>query len=121
MNTGWLSKLMMRPAFASFRRILLEKRFMYGPRINIHVCGNKEIKGKCRLQRPKRRCLRLSASVAMSRRGTFAAIKIIGGDLKVALDPKDSVGVIDSYFPDADFLSSLSGSTAMWTSCAAAA
>jgi UDP-N-acetyl-2-amino-2-deoxyglucuronate dehydrogenase len=33
----------------------------------------------------------------------LAAIKIIGGDLKVALDPKDSVGVIDSYFPDADF------------------
>ncbi|MEW6451014.1 MAG: Gfo/Idh/MocA family oxidoreductase [Pseudomonadota bacterium] len=31
------------------------------------------------------------------------AIKAIGGDLKVAFDPKDSVGVIDSYFPDASF------------------
>ena len=31
------------------------------------------------------------------------AIRDVGGDLKVALDPKDSVGVIDSYFPDARF------------------
>lgn len=31
------------------------------------------------------------------------AIKEIGGDLKVALDPSDSVGVMDSYFPDARF------------------
>ncbi len=31
------------------------------------------------------------------------AIKAIGGDLKVAFDPNDSVGVIDSYFPDASF------------------
>jgi UDP-N-acetyl-2-amino-2-deoxyglucuronate dehydrogenase len=31
------------------------------------------------------------------------AIKAVGGDLKVALDPKDSVGVIDSYFPGARF------------------
>ncbi len=31
------------------------------------------------------------------------AIKEVGGDLKVALDPKDSVGIIDSYFPDARF------------------
>jgi UDP-N-acetyl-2-amino-2-deoxyglucuronate dehydrogenase len=31
------------------------------------------------------------------------AIKDVGGDLKVAFDPNDSVGVIDSYFPDADF------------------
>ena len=31
------------------------------------------------------------------------AIKDVGGDIKVAFDPKDSVGVIDSYFPDARF------------------
>ena len=31
------------------------------------------------------------------------AIKAISGDLKVAYDPNDSVGVIDSYFPDAHF------------------
>jgi UDP-N-acetyl-2-amino-2-deoxyglucuronate dehydrogenase len=31
------------------------------------------------------------------------AIKEVGGDLVVALDPSDSVGVIDSYFPDARF------------------
>ncbi len=31
------------------------------------------------------------------------AIKAIGGALKVAVDPKDSVGILDNYFPDADF------------------
>ena len=31
------------------------------------------------------------------------AIKAISGDLKVAYDPNDSVGVIDGYFPDAHF------------------
>jgi UDP-N-acetyl-2-amino-2-deoxyglucuronate dehydrogenase len=31
------------------------------------------------------------------------AIKTVGGDLKVAFDPNDSVGVIDNYFPDASF------------------
>lgn len=31
------------------------------------------------------------------------AIRSVGGDLKVAYDPNDSVGVIDSYFPDAHF------------------
>jgi len=31
------------------------------------------------------------------------AIKAIGGDLKVAFDPNDSVGIIDSSFPDAHF------------------
>jgi UDP-N-acetyl-2-amino-2-deoxyglucuronate dehydrogenase len=31
------------------------------------------------------------------------AIKALGGDLRVAFDPNDSVGVIDSYFPDAHF------------------
>ncbi len=31
------------------------------------------------------------------------AIKETGNSLVVALDPRDSVGVIDSYFPDADF------------------
>jgi len=31
------------------------------------------------------------------------AIQAIGGDLKVAYDPNDSVGILDSYFPDAHF------------------
>jgi UDP-N-acetyl-2-amino-2-deoxyglucuronate dehydrogenase len=31
------------------------------------------------------------------------AIKAVGGDLKVAFDPNDSVGIIDAYFPDAHF------------------
>lgn len=31
------------------------------------------------------------------------AIKDVGGDLRVALDPSDSVGVIDSHFPQARF------------------
>lgn len=31
------------------------------------------------------------------------AIKAVGGKLVAALDPNDSVGVIDSYFPDASF------------------
>lgn len=31
------------------------------------------------------------------------AIRDVGGDLQVALDPKDSVGILDSYFPDARF------------------
>ena len=31
------------------------------------------------------------------------AIRDVGGDLKAALDPADSVGIIDSYFPDARF------------------
>src|ERR1051325_4434130 len=31
------------------------------------------------------------------------AIRDVGGDLKVALDPNDSVGVLDSYFPSTRF------------------
>jgi UDP-N-acetyl-2-amino-2-deoxyglucuronate dehydrogenase len=31
------------------------------------------------------------------------AIKDVGGDLKVALDPNDSVGILDSFFPDTRF------------------
>jgi UDP-N-acetyl-2-amino-2-deoxyglucuronate dehydrogenase len=31
------------------------------------------------------------------------AIKAVGGDLKVAFDPNDSVGILDSNFPDAHF------------------
>jgi UDP-N-acetyl-2-amino-2-deoxyglucuronate dehydrogenase len=31
------------------------------------------------------------------------AIKAVGGDLKAALDPADSVGILDSYFPEARF------------------
>jgi UDP-N-acetyl-2-amino-2-deoxyglucuronate dehydrogenase len=31
------------------------------------------------------------------------AIKAVGGDLKVAFDPNDSVGVLDGHFPDAHF------------------
>jgi UDP-N-acetyl-2-amino-2-deoxyglucuronate dehydrogenase len=33
----------------------------------------------------------------------MAAIKSVGGVLLAAIDPKDSVGMIDSYFPDAHF------------------
>ncbi|GGE34917.1 oxidoreductase [Agaricicola taiwanensis] len=31
------------------------------------------------------------------------AIKAVGGNMRVAFDPNDSVGIIDSYFPDAHF------------------
>jgi UDP-N-acetyl-2-amino-2-deoxyglucuronate dehydrogenase len=31
------------------------------------------------------------------------AIKAVGGDLTVAFDPKDSIGIIDNYFPQAHF------------------
>jgi UDP-N-acetyl-2-amino-2-deoxyglucuronate dehydrogenase len=31
------------------------------------------------------------------------AIRAVGGDLKVAFDPNDSVGILDSYFPAAEF------------------
>lgn len=31
------------------------------------------------------------------------AIQAIGGELKAAFDPNDSVGIIDNYFPDASF------------------
>ena len=31
------------------------------------------------------------------------AIKVIGGDLRVAYDPNDSVGILDSHFPDTHF------------------
>jgi UDP-N-acetyl-2-amino-2-deoxyglucuronate dehydrogenase len=31
------------------------------------------------------------------------AMQVIGGDLKVAYDPNDSVGILDSHFPDAHF------------------
>ena len=31
------------------------------------------------------------------------AIQVVGGDLKVAYDPNDSVGILDSHFPDAHF------------------
>lgn len=31
------------------------------------------------------------------------AVKDVGGELVAALDPHDNVGIIDSYFPDADF------------------
>lgn len=31
------------------------------------------------------------------------AIKDVGGELQAALDPNDSVGILDSYFPDARF------------------
>ena len=31
------------------------------------------------------------------------AIRDVGGDLKVAFDPNDSVGIVDSHFPDASF------------------
>jgi UDP-N-acetyl-2-amino-2-deoxyglucuronate dehydrogenase len=31
------------------------------------------------------------------------AIQVVGGDLKVAYDPNDSVGILDSHFPEAHF------------------
>ena len=34
----------------------------------------------------------------------FRAIKDTGNELVAALDVNDSIGVLDSYFPDADFL-----------------
>ena len=34
------------------------------------------------------------------------AIKELGHELVVALDPNDSVGVLDSYFPDCKFFTS---------------
>jgi len=33
----------------------------------------------------------------------MTAIKTVGGDLLVAFDPNDSVGIIDSHFPNAHF------------------
>ncbi len=33
----------------------------------------------------------------------LAAIKETGNNLLASLDPFDSVGIIDSYFPDSDF------------------
>ena len=33
----------------------------------------------------------------------FQAIKEVGGDLKAAFDPNHSVGVMDRYFPEANF------------------
>ena len=33
----------------------------------------------------------------------LSAIAGVGGDLKVALDPSDSVGILDQYFPEAQF------------------
>ena len=47
------------------------------------------------------------------------AIADTGNRLAAALDPNDSVGVIDSYFPEAAFLRNLSGLTGMWKSCGA--
>lgn len=41
------------------------------------------------------------------------AIKDTGNDLVAAMDRFDSVGVIDSYFPNAQFLRNLKDSTGM--------
>ena len=41
------------------------------------------------------------------------AIKDTGNNLVAALDPYDSVGIIDTYFPDADFSSKQNDSTAI--------
>ena len=35
------------------------------------------------------------------------AIKDVGGDLVAAVDPHDSVGIIDSYFPDAEYFTEI--------------
>ena len=49
------------------------------------------------------------------------AIRETGNELVAALDPNDSVGIIDSYFPDATSSPSSSASTATSTSCGARA
>ena len=41
------------------------------------------------------------------------AIKNTGNNLSAAFDPFDSVGIMDSYFPNADFLLSSSVLTGM--------
>lgn len=46
------------------------------------------------------------------------AIRDTGNQLVAALDSNDSVGIIDSYFPDADFSPRSSSLAAMSTSCA---
>ena len=47
------------------------------------------------------------------------AIRDVGGVLHAALDPNDSVGIIDSFFPDATSLPNSSVSTGMSTCCTA--
>ena len=37
------------------------------------------------------------------------AIRAVGGDLEAAFDPSDSVGTLDSYFPDARFFTDFAG------------
>lgn len=49
------------------------------------------------------------------------AIKETSNQLIAALDISDSVGIIDSYFPDADFLLNLNDLTAIWKKLNAAA
>jgi len=46
------------------------------------------------------------------------AISAINGELKVIVDPRDSVGVIDSYSPDAAFLPSWNDLIAILPNCA---
>jgi predicted dehydrogenase len=48
----------------------------------------------------------------------LAAIKATGNRLEATLDPSDSVGILDSYFPDASFLLSLNVLTDIAKSCA---
>ena len=35
------------------------------------------------------------------------AIKVTGNNLVAALDPNDSIGIMDSHFPDASFLNGI--------------
>jgi len=42
------------------------------------------------------------------------AIKETGNNLLAALDPFDSVGIIDGYFPDADFFTEPERLTGTW-------
>jgi UDP-N-acetyl-2-amino-2-deoxyglucuronate dehydrogenase len=37
------------------------------------------------------------------------AVKAVGGELLIAFDPVDSVGVLDEHFPEAEFVTSLDG------------
>ena len=45
---------------------------------------------------------------------TYVAIKATNSELIAAYDPNDSVGIIDSYFPNASFSQSLNALTVLW-------
>ncbi|MDG2081573.1 MAG: Gfo/Idh/MocA family oxidoreductase, partial [Bacteroidales bacterium] len=51
----------------------------------------------------KKTCFALIGAAGYIAPRHMKAIKESGNDLVAALDPMDSVGIIDSYFPNADF------------------